>query len=110
MTDTPRTDVRAFSWAPGMLKQIVTADFARELEREVAALMLKQIVTADFARELEREIAALRKDAERYSKLRLRWIAVAAFETGQYAAPAGMTLCHDTDLDRFVDNIDAVMG
>jgi hypothetical protein len=37
MTDTPRTDQRAFKAAFLPPEAIVTADFARELERELAA-------------------------------------------------------------------------
>ena len=37
MSDTPRTDQRAFKAAFLTTEAIVTADFARELERELAA-------------------------------------------------------------------------
>lgn len=57
----------------------------------------------EFKTAIDEALRELIADAERYRVLRSRWVAVAAFETGEYAVPAGMTLCHGVDLDQFAD-------
>ena len=48
MSDTPRTDQRAFKAAFLPPEAIVTADFARELERELAALRADLIASQGY--------------------------------------------------------------
>ena len=74
MSDTPRTDAKTqfFGWNPEEGEEFVTANFARELERENAALRAEALKTqigqhaeiknyAASVAELERENAALRE-------------------------------------------------
>ena len=74
MSDTPRTDAKTqfFGWNPEEGEEFVTANFARELERENAALRAEALKTqigqhaeiknyAAKIAELERQNAALRE-------------------------------------------------
>jgi hypothetical protein len=67
MTDTPRTDQRAFKAAFLPPEAIVTADFARELERELAqrTAELAALKANDPLAEMWRELSEYQPQADR---------------------------------------------
>ena len=66
MSDTPITDKEAYDYTTGerCLDGVVSADVARKLERENAALSLSVTNKANAIRKLELENAALREDKD----------------------------------------------
>jgi hypothetical protein len=105
MSDTPRTDQYAFKAAFLPPQAIVTADFARKLEREVARLTAEvaDLKAHDPLAEMWRELAEYQPQADRdghgesWARMCSERTAAAARSAAWYAADAASSAADAAD-------------